>query len=126
MAKKASIVTHIIDVTKLRDFVRRIIEVKDEQRLDNEKHADEIKKIIEEAESAGMQPKVLRRVVAEKLRVKKEMDMDVKERECLNDYRAGLGLHGTPLGDAATKREKKGGEGGNAKKFFGTETGGTA
>lgn len=84
--------------SELRAFIERV------ERLEEEKRtiADDIKSVYAEAKARGFDPKVMRRVVADR-----KMDRHEREElEALVDlYRHALGMDGdTPLGEAARKR----------------------
>jgi uncharacterized protein (UPF0335 family) len=104
---KPEIQAHVYKTKMLKQFVQRVLDVEEEKAADVAGHNDQIKSIFEEAGEAGFHPKILRRVIAEKKRVSRETDMPAGERACLNNYRADLGLEGTPLDAAAKKREAK-------------------
>lgn len=84
--------------SELRSFIERV------ERLEEEKRtiADDIKSVYAEAKARGFDPKIMRRVVADR-----KMDRNEREEmEALVDlYRHALGMDGdTPLGEAARKR----------------------
>ena len=84
--------------SELRAFIERV------ERLEEEKRtiADDIKSVYAEAKARGFDPKVMKRVVADR-----KMDRHEREEmEALVDlYRHALGMDGdTPLGEAARKR----------------------
>ena len=82
----------------LSKFIARI------ERLEEEKKvlANDIRELYIEAKSAGFNPKVMRKVVAE--RRMKESDR-IELEALLDTYRSALGmLATTPLGEAALKQ----------------------
>lgn len=84
---------------QLKSIVERI------ERLEEDKAAiaEDIRQVYAEAKSNGFDVKTLRRVIA--LR-KKESAERAEEQAILEVYMGALGmLAGTPLGDAALKRE---------------------
>lgn len=88
--------THAAD--ELRTFIERV------ERLEEEKAtiASDIASVYAEAKARGFDPKIMKRVVADR-----RMDANLRrEMEALLDlYRHALGMDGdTPLGEAARKR----------------------
>lgn len=84
---------------QLKSLVERI------ERLEEEKAtiSGDIREVYAEAKSAGFDTKILRKVIA--LR-KKEAAEREEEQSMLDVYLAALGmLAGTPLGDAAMRRD---------------------
>lgn len=84
---------------QLRTFVERI------ERLEEEKKSisDDVRDVYGEAKSNGFDVKVLRRLVA--LRKQDAAERD-EQQTVLETYMHALGmLSGTPLGDAAMKRD---------------------
>lgn len=85
----------------LQSYVARI------ERLEEEKKAiaGDIREIYAEAKANGFDPKIMRKVVAERRR----NVADVEEEQALIDtYKVSLGmLRDTPLGDAAMRAAKK-------------------
>ena len=86
---------------QLQSYIERI------ERLEEEKRAlqGDIREIYAEAKANGFDPKIMRKVVAERRR----NVADVEEEQALIDtYKVSLGmLRDTPLGDAAMRAAKK-------------------
>lgn len=84
---------------QLRSIVERI------ERLEEDKATitSDIKEVYSEAKANGFDTKIIRKVVA--LR-KKEAAQRIEEQALIETYMGALGmLAGTPLGDAAMKRD---------------------
>lgn len=98
--EKKFIEPHVFEAGDLKKITRRL------QQVDKEIAALQVdrKQILIEAKGQGFHPKLVNKVVRE-LKLPTD-DKAQKEKECLELYRAAVGLEGLPLGDAAAQREK--------------------
>lgn len=85
---------------ELRDYIERIERIQAEQR----ELAADIKDIFAEAKSKGLEPKMMRKVIAIRRKSKAEFQ---EEQAIIETYLAALGmLVGTPLGDYAVEQRR--------------------
>lgn len=85
---------------KLRDYIERVERLQQQQR----DLADDIKDIFAEAKSEGLQPKMMRKVIAIRRKSRAEFQ---EEQAIIDTYLAALGmLVGTPLGDYAVEQRR--------------------
>ena len=91
--------SNMVDGQHLQSFIERIEKLEEEKKA----LADDIKDIYSEAKSSGFDSKIIKKVVA-----LRKMDKAKREEEeaILDLYLSALGdLAGTPLADAAMRRE---------------------
>ena len=89
-----------IAADRLRSYVERI------ERLEGEKReiATDVKEVYVEVKAAGLDPKIVRKIVA--LRRRDQDDID-EEEALLETYKRALGmLADTPLGEASLRSHK--------------------
>jgi uncharacterized protein (UPF0335 family) len=105
--QKNEIRLHVYKKHEILAFVSEITDLIEERAKDIKEHNERIAAAYARASRAGFHTKPLRKAIAKKMAVKRELDLDVGERECLNHYCLSLGLEGTPLGEAADKRAQE-------------------
>jgi uncharacterized protein (UPF0335 family) len=105
--KKNEIRLHVYKKHEILAFVSEIMDLQEEKAKDIKEHNERIAAAYARASRAGFHTKPLRKAVAKKRAVAAELALDLGERECLNHYLISMGLEGTPLGEAADKREQE-------------------
>jgi uncharacterized protein (UPF0335 family) len=85
---------------KLRDYVERAERLMQQQR----ELAEDVKQILADAKAEGLDPKIIRKVIAIRRKSKAEFQ---EEQAILDTYLSALGmLVGTPLGDYALDQRR--------------------